>query len=377
MVLTSVDLPAPLSPTSATTSPARTSSSMSFSACTAPNLLDTPVMDRTVSVAAGEVVVVMVPSSAQARSGARLGEVAGADGGDRVDAVLDDGVLDVGLGHGHGRVGGVGGLGLDRLAGGHGLVTGEDALDGGELGVLAGHRRQRVDAATLEGGDGATGGAVVGGVDADQTGLDRGELALHPGLGLVRAPVGGVVLGGDLVAAGVEDAVRTLLELPGVVVRRRAVDHDDAAGGLACLLHEVDEGLALELSDLLVVEGDVVVDRGARDEAVVGEDRDLGALGAVGDRGRGLAVDRVEDEDVGALRQRGLSLLLLLGGVLVGVGVDDGAVGALGLDGGLEQRAVELLVASRLGLRQEQRDLLGATGAGATGAGAAAAAESR
>src|SRR6476659_3367009 len=153
MVLTSVDLPAPLSPTSATTSPARTSSSMSFSACTAPNLLDTPVMDRTVSVAAGEVVVVMVPSSAQARGGTGLGEVARADGGDRVDAVLDDGVLDVGLGHGHRReqrgrdvlvgglrlrllavgqrhrrVGGVGGLGLDRLVDGHGLVTGGSGL---------------------------------------------------------------------------------------------------------------------------------------------------------------------------------------------------------------------------------------------------------
>ena len=40
--LTSVDLPAPLSPTRATTSPAWMSSSMSASACTAPNCLDTP-----------------------------------------------------------------------------------------------------------------------------------------------------------------------------------------------------------------------------------------------------------------------------------------------------------------------------------------------
>src|SRR5882757_2234939 len=42
MVLTSVDFPAPLSPTSPTTSPAFTSKSTLFSACTGPNRLLTP-----------------------------------------------------------------------------------------------------------------------------------------------------------------------------------------------------------------------------------------------------------------------------------------------------------------------------------------------
>src|SRR6476661_5930586 len=42
IVLTSVDLPAPLSPTSPTTSPAFTSKSMLLSACTGPNRLLTP-----------------------------------------------------------------------------------------------------------------------------------------------------------------------------------------------------------------------------------------------------------------------------------------------------------------------------------------------
>src|SRR5436305_11873324 len=40
--LISVDLPAPLSPTRAITSPSRTSKSTSFSACTDPNDLETP-----------------------------------------------------------------------------------------------------------------------------------------------------------------------------------------------------------------------------------------------------------------------------------------------------------------------------------------------
>src|SRR5216117_3428717 len=40
--LISVDLPAPLSPTRAITSPSRTAKSTSFSACTEPNALETP-----------------------------------------------------------------------------------------------------------------------------------------------------------------------------------------------------------------------------------------------------------------------------------------------------------------------------------------------
>ena len=56
MALTRVDLPAPLSPTSATTSPASTLNSMSLRAWTAPKRLDTPVIDST---GAGEVVVML------------------------------------------------------------------------------------------------------------------------------------------------------------------------------------------------------------------------------------------------------------------------------------------------------------------------------
>src|SRR5436309_578066 len=43
MLLIRVDLPAPLSPTSAITSPARTSKSTSVSACTTPNDFETPL----------------------------------------------------------------------------------------------------------------------------------------------------------------------------------------------------------------------------------------------------------------------------------------------------------------------------------------------
>src|SRR4051812_2124522 len=58
MTLTSVDFPAPLSPTSATTSPGMTSISASVRACTAPKRFEMPFSDRT-----GVAVAVAVTSS--------------------------------------------------------------------------------------------------------------------------------------------------------------------------------------------------------------------------------------------------------------------------------------------------------------------------
>ena len=78
-------------------------------------------------------------------------------------------------------------------------------------------------------------------------------------------------------------------------------------------------------------------------------------------------VDRVEHEHLRAVGQRGLGLLLLLGRVLVGVAVDDLAVGAQLLDLGLEERPVLGLVAGGLGLRQEQGDLPASRGGGTRG----------
>src|SRR4051794_4467323 len=58
ITFTSVDLPAPLSPTSATTSPEETSISASVRACTAPKRFEIPLSDRT-----GVAVAVAVTSS--------------------------------------------------------------------------------------------------------------------------------------------------------------------------------------------------------------------------------------------------------------------------------------------------------------------------
>src|SRR5215212_5592778 len=320
MVLIRVDLPAPLSPTSAVTLPAWAAKSTSVSAWTAPKRLLTP---RSSSRGAPSPSGMVPPSqrglgwsrAARSTRGCASGDAgllagrgrrAGADlvgleeavrdhladrllGGllgdrdrgqdDRGDVLLVvvDGVLGQPVGRRlvavdqvDGQLGGLLGLRLDGLVDGHVLLAGQDPLDRRQLGVLPGDGTGGgLDAGTLHGRDGAAGGAVVGGVHADEAGLaEPGDRLLHLVLGLVRAPVGGVVLLADLEAAAVEDAVRPLLEQLGVVVGRGAVDHHHRAA-LAVLLERVHQGLGLQLADLDVVEGDVVVDVGSRDQAVV------------------------------------------------------------------------------------------------------------
>ena len=79
--------------------------------------------------------------------------------------------------------------------------------------------------------------------------------------------------------AAVMTLVGAVVELLGVAVRRVAADVDDLRRlrVLALGLQAVDDHLALELADLEVVEGDVVV--GALDRPVVGDDRDALRLG--------------------------------------------------------------------------------------------------
>ena len=96
---------------------------------------------------------------------------------------------------------------------------------------------------------------------------------------------------------------------------------------LPLLAHRLDQRLGLQLADGLVVEGHVVV--GAVDEPVVGDDLAPASWARSRPcRRGGLAVDRVEHQHLGALVDRRVDLLGLLGLVLVGVVVVDLAVGA-------------------------------------------------
>src|SRR5258708_6882582 len=218
MILISVDLPAPLSPTSATTSPANTLNCTPSSAWTAPNRLlipwssssgvRPPALDGSrygVAIAVGGLLDVPVTCRLLDRCRLADGLVALADLGHRVrtvELVLDDGVGDrlggatAGRGdrdrgqqdgrHVDGAVvdlaigrrllaleqrarqlGGLLGLGLDRLVHGHVLLAAQDPLDRGDLGVLAGDRPGLgIDPGGLHRGDRAARGAVVGAVRA-------------------------------------------------------------------------------------------------------------------------------------------------------------------------------------------------------------------
>src|SRR5262245_12006695 len=106
-----VDLPAPLSPTRATTSPAYTSSEASLRASTAPKRFVMPCSDRT----GPSFISPRASTDAELLAGLRV--LLGADLLWRVEAVLDDGVLHVLLGHRHRRE-------QDRLDVGRAVVHG-------------------------------------------------------------------------------------------------------------------------------------------------------------------------------------------------------------------------------------------------------------
>ena len=105
-------------------------------------------------------------------------------------------------------------------------------------------------------------------------------------------------------------------------------------GALAPLgLEAVDEGLRLELADLEVVERRVVVDGvGVADQAVVGDDRDvLVSLAVCEHVAERRAVDRGDDEHLGALGDHVLDLGDLGRDVVLGVLQVDLVAGGLEL----------------------------------------------
>ena len=207
------------------------------------------------------------------------------------------------LGERHGQLRRRLGLGLDRLVDRHVLLAGEDPLDGRQLGVLTrGRDASSGRCRALHGGDGAAGGAVVGGVDADEAVLaERGDRLLHLLLRLVRAPVRRVVLLGHLYSlASMTLCAPSLNSLALLSVGAPLIITMIRPG--AVLLQLLREALALQLADLLVVERDVVVDVGVGDQAVVADDRDLRLLGPGHDDAGGGRVDRVEHEHLRALR---------------------------------------------------------------------------
>src|SRR5205085_4847983 len=387
--LMSVDLPAPLSPTRAMTSPSRTSKSTSWSACTDPKLLETK---RSSSV--GEAVSFtgvfyhggLSPFPQRAETGtvptsvllllAELRVLAVTDLAALQEAFLEEQLV-VRLRHPDRRqqdrlraadlavhagdllalddrhCGSCRGLRLlaDRLVDGPALPAGEDELHVGRRRVLAGER-DRLQAVGLERRDHGAGETVVRGqrpvdlvaVPSQDLVEDLPTLDWIPVRPLVAA---GRLLERALAVQRAQDRVVALLEELRVVVLDVAVQLGDhrMAPVLALRPERGDETLALELPDLHVVEGDVVGRLAADDEPVVVDDLRAAADREVGDRGARSRVELVEQDDLRALRQALLGLRLLL--LRVGVRVQDGRGDAGRLERLAQVRRVEERVARR------------------------------
>jgi hypothetical protein len=240
------------------------------------------------------------------------------------------------------------------LPDGHGLLVREDRLDVGLVGVLAGDDGP-VGAGRVAGAGerrlDAEREAVVGrehDLDLLAARVERLQAVVHLGLRVVGSPAedadglpvlargGRLARGHGQLAAlhvGLEDVPGAAEEEAGVVVVGAAGEglEREGAGRVVEVELLLDE-LALQLADLVVVEGGVVVD-GVRavDEAVVRDDRDALALRVLEGRAEGLAVDGRDHEDLGAAGDLVLDLADLRVGLVVGVLEVDGAVVALEL----------------------------------------------
>src|SRR5579884_1276381 len=322
MHLISVDLPAPLSPTSAITSPERTSKSTSWSACTDPNAFETP---RTSSVGASAMSCVPTTVVDGRRGAAKtprlpspvllavLRVLPDADLAALHEALLEEELVVAlrdpdrrqqdrrrsadlavrldrrALDDGDRRLRGRVRLEPHRLVDGAGLPAGEDVLHALRRRVLAADR-DRLEAVVLQRGDHRVAELVVRCVDGvDLVGRlrehlleDRQRLLVVP----LRDPLIRPLLEGAVLVQRAEHRVVALLEQLRVVVRGSAVQlRDDGMLPVHAVRPQAgDDALALELSDADVVERDVVGGLAADDEAVVVDDLDALRDGGVRDR---------------------------------------------------------------------------------------------
>lgn len=273
------------------------------------------------------------------------------------DGALKSVVSALGVSPERNRLGGRSGHDLAGLGDRVVLIAGDDELKRGDRRIVARHRRHWIDACGLEGGNCATAGAVIGGHDAEDLLAKAGDLAASPLLRLRRRPVRRVVFGQNGIAALVETGVNALLYESGGGIGRRSIDFKHAlallrrdVGGLEMLDERFGDGLA----NGFVVEGHVEIDLGVGDRPVIGDDLDALRLCHL-DQGRcSGGVDGVEHDDLGALRDRRVELLLLPRGIGTGVLVDHLAALAELLHLCGKARIIVLFVAGRGLVRHQE-----------------------
>src|SRR4051794_33347188 len=323
-ILSRVDLPAPFSPSSAITSPRRTSKSTPCSACTPGKLLLIPDMRRRGSTGA-----------VRRTSWRRWGSPAGPGSGGRLLHLVEPlGLVEIGLGDDDRRQQDEVLVGLllaleivDHDVHGLAALAARELLDGsGERAVAdRGQRfRQGVEAddldlalqvARLDGLQGAERHVVVGGDDHVGRARHAGEQRLGDREALVAGEVRGL-LGQHLVLVLVlvDDVVQALVAVDGRRGAGLALQVDD----LGPVRVGLEQPVALGLAALDVVGTDVGQDAlHARHPAVDGHDRDAVVGRGLDRRRHGVDVERADDDPAHALHHRGLDVRgLLRGGVL-------------------------------------------------------------
>src|SRR5438876_1237691 len=330
--LIKVDLPAPLSPTSAMTSPSRTSKSTSASACTDPNDFEMPRSSRIGVSLTGVGFPTTKPVEAPTRAPppvgpvwllAELRELADAHVAllqelvleesrvvglrDRDDRNLDGrlllaAVLAEPVDPGHlrmlqqrdGRLGGRVGLEGHELVDGHRLPARDDVLHALHGRILP-RQRDRIQLLRLQGGNHSAGDAVVRSDGAVDLVVRLEQHLLEDGLRVGRQPERHELLRalGQLAALEerVQNGIVAALEPERVLIRRPAPELGD--DGLRLAFEVVDDTPGLRRADGLTVEGDVhlrdtadhltvVVDRITSCRCELLLDRDRRALGDVG-----------------------------------------------------------------------------------------------
>ena len=238
-------------------------------------------------------------------------------------------------GQGHGDVRRAGAEVTAVLPDGHGLGAAGDAVQRGEIAVLAADRGGAFHALGGKRRDDAAGHAVVLRQDRVHLVVGGGEDLFHVALRVLGLPaVGeGFADDGDLARVDLvaDDFHHAFEQEGGVRIARIALDDGVVAVGL-----HAHDGFRDDPAHALVVEGQV---EGAviLDQAVVADHGDILGRGGVDGGADRVLVHGEDDERVGALGDQRLDIRQLLGRGGLGVGGDVGGAGGFEglLDGGL------------------------------------------
>ena len=217
----------------------------------------------------------------------------------------------------HRKLGRFGSDQLERFVHGHGLGAVDHALDRCEVSVLAGDWHLARQFLRGQGLDRTAGGGVVGGDDGVDLVVVTGQGVFDNAQGFGGVPFLDPLLADDLDIAFVDGRLQhlhlTFAQHLGVVVRRRAAEQEVIALG-----RRLQHAAGLHLADFFVIEGNIGVDVGIEDQAIIGHHLDPGLLGFGHRVGQHRGVERHNHDHIDAPGDEVFDLGNLL--LFVGIG---------------------------------------------------------